>query len=300
VLIALTLKIIPYKKYTIYSVLFMPMLLALASVYSPDGIGTALVALFIAYCLNLCRKDNIDKKEILILFILLILAATIKSIGYIGIALIVFTLPLKKIIIQNKKYIKYIIPLIMIAILGVFLVVKSTVNAPGDTRSAGTSNKEQFEYVLNNPVKYSGVLIKHTIDTFTSLRGMSFLNAPMFFNRSYYNVFLIMSMYLLFISVTDSSKQLKIKDRIIFVLTFLVAFAMVSTSMYLGFTKVGANYIDGVQMRYIFPILPLVLMSISIKKLGLGVEKKFKYSDLYIAYPMVIFLIISVLDVTVI
>ena len=59
-LIALTLKIIPYKKYIIFSVFFMPMLLALASVYSPDGIGTALVTLFIAYCLKLHEKDNIN------------------------------------------------------------------------------------------------------------------------------------------------------------------------------------------------------------------------------------------------
>ena len=129
---------------------------------------------------------------------------------------------------------------------------------------------------------------------------MSFLNAPMFFNKTYYNLFLVISMYLLFISIIDSSKQLKIKDRIIFIFTFFVVFGMVSTSMYLGFTKVGANYIDGVQMRYIFPILPLILMSISIKKIGLDIENKFKYRDLYLAYPMMIFLIISVLDLTVI
>ena len=81
----------------------MPMLLALASVYSPDGIGTALVALFIAYCLKLHEKDNFNIKEISILLLLLILAASIKSVGYIGISLIIFVLPLKKIIKQNKK-----------------------------------------------------------------------------------------------------------------------------------------------------------------------------------------------------
>jgi uncharacterized membrane protein len=278
----------------------MPMLLALSSVYSPDGIGTTLVALFVSYCLRLHEKDNIDKKEMLKLLILLALAATIKSIGYVGITLIVFILPLKKIILQNKKYIKYVIPLLMIAILGVLLVLKATINAPGDTRSAETSNREQFEYILNNPFQYSKVLTKHTIDTFSSLRKMSFLNAPMFFRDTYYNIFLIMSVYLIFISITDSSKHLKTKDRIIFAFTFFAVFAIVSTSMYLGFTKVGANYINGVQMRYIFPILPLVLMSISVKKLGLGIENKFKYSNLYLAYPMMIFLIISVLDLSVI
>lgn len=278
----------------------MPMLLALAAVYSPDGIGTALVALFIAYCLKLHEKDNINIKELAILFILLILAASIKSVGYIGIALIIFVLPIKKIVNQNKKYIKYAIPLFLIILLAVLFVYKANINAPGDTRVSGTDTKAQFEYVLNNPTQYCKVLIKHTIDTFSYLRGMSFLNAPMFFNKTYYSMFLVMSVYLIFISITDSSKQLKIKNRLLFVFTFLVVFAMTSTSMYLSYTKVGANYINGHQMRYIFPTLGLLLMSISINKLGLDIEKKLKYSNLYLAYPIMIFLIISVLDLTVI
>ena len=299
-LIVLTLKTLPYKKNIFYSIFFMPMLLALGSVYSADGIGTALTALFIAYCLKLHEKDNINIKEVSILLILLILAASIKSVGYIGIALIVFILPLKKIIKQNKKYIKYIIPLFLIILLAVLFVYKANINAPGDTRVEGTDTKAQFEYIINNPVQYCKILVKHTIDTFSSLRGMSYLNAPMFFNKTYYDIYLIMIAYLLFISITDSSKQLKIRNRLLFTFTFCVIFVMTSTSMYLSYTRVGANYINGHQMRYIFPTLGLLLTSISISKLGLNIEKKFKYSNLYLAYPMMIFLIISVLDLTII
>jgi len=190
--------------------------------------------------------------------------------------------------------------LFLIILLAVLFVYKANINAPGDTRVAGTDTKAQFEHVLNDPLQYSKVLTKHTMETFMSLKGMSFLNAPMFFNKTYYSLFLVMGIYLLFISITDSSKHLKIKNILLFILTFFVVFAMTSTSMYLSYTRVGANYINGHQMRYIFPTLGLLLMSISIKKLGLDIEKKFKYSNLYIAYPMMIFLIISVLDLTVI
>ena len=278
----------------------MPMLLALASVYSPDGIGTALVALFIAYCLKLHEKDNFNIKEISILLLLLILAASIKSVGYIGIALIIFILPLNKIIKQNKKYIKYIIPLFIIILLAIFLVFKANINAPGDTRVEKTDTKEQFEYVLNNPIRYCKILVKHTIDTFTNLRGMSYLNAPMFFYTTYYEMFLINFIYLLFISITDNTKQLNIKNRLLFIVTFFVIFAMTSTSMYLSYTRVGANFINGHQMRYIFPTLGLLLMSLSIKKFGLDIGHKFKHSNLYITYPIMIFLIISVLDLIII
>lgn len=294
-LIVLALKTFPYKKHIALSIFFMPMLLALASVYSPDGISTAIVALFIAYCLKLHEKENISKKEILLLLILLTFASTIKSVGYIGIALIIFILPLKKIIKENKKYIKYILILFIVAISTVVLIYISRINQPGDPRSEGTSTIEQFKFVMSNPLEYAKILLKHTKITFTKLKTMSFLNAPMFFNKTYYILFIVMLTYLLFISITDSSKQLKIRDRLIFLLTFGVVFAMTSTAMYLSYTKVRANYIDGFQMRYIFPTLFLLLSIISIKKIEL--PNKFKYNYLYLNCISSIFLIISVLDV---
>ena len=290
----LALKVLPYKKHIAYSVLFMPMILALGAVYSPDAISTALVALFIAYCLKLYEKSEVNIKDIILLILLMILASSIKSVGYIGIALIVFCLPLKKIIKANKKYMKYILLFFVILFIAVILTTKSSINAPGDPRVQGTNTSEQFKYVINNPLAYAKILTNHTIDTFTHLKGLSFLNAPMYFPTTYYKVFLVILAYLLFLSITDSSKQLPKRTRLIFMLSFLIVFAMTSTSMYLSYTPVGVQGINGYQMRYLFPILLLFFMSISIKKFEL--KDKFKYSNLYLCYPSAIFLIISVID----
>ena len=144
-------------------------------------------------------------------------------------------------------------------------------------------------------MRYAKILIKHTIDNFDNLKSLSFLNAPMFFTKTYYKAFIVILAYLLFISVTDSSKHLSAKTRVVFMLSFFVVFAMTSTSMYLSYTPVGASFINGYQKRYLFPILLLLFMSLSIKKFEL--KNKFKYSDLYICYPSAIFLIISMVDV---
>lgn len=297
-LMVLTLKTLPYKKYIVYSMFFMPMLLALASVYSPDGIGTALVALFIAYCLKLHEKKEVSIKEVSILLLLLILATFIKSVGYVGIVLIIFVLPLKNIIKQNKRYMKYIITLLIILLIGILVIYKININAPGDARVEGTDTRAQFEHILNDPFNYGKILVSHTIGELLDLRAVKFLNAPMFFRTTNFNVFIILMEYLFFISITDSTKHLKIKHRILFILTFFIIYAMTTTAMYLSYTSVGANYINGHQLRYIFPTISLILMSISIKKLG--IEKRMRYSDLYIAYPMAIFLMISALDLTII
>ncbi len=294
ILVLLTIKVMPYKKHIAYALLFMPMLLALGSVYSPDAISTALCALFMGYCLKLYEKSKIYTKDILILILLALLAASIKSVGYIAISLIIFILPLKKIIKENKKLMIYILIFIIIIFTVIISATKNSINAPGDPRVKDTNTTEQFYYVINNPLKYCKILVHHTIGTFISLEGLSFLNAPMFFDTTYNKVFIMILTYLLFISVTDSSKQLTVKNRLIFILSFLIVFAMTSTSMYLSYTPVGANSINGYQMRYLFPILLLLLTSISIKKFEL--ENKFEYLNLYICYPPAIFLIISILD----
>lgn len=294
VFVILAIRVIPYKKKILYAVFFMPMLLALSSVYSVDGIGTALMALFIAYCLKLHEKDNINIKEVMILIGLSILATTIKSIGYIGIALIIFILPLKKIYKQNKKYMKFIGVTFAIIILVVTLVCIARIKQPGDPRVKGTNTSMQLKYVISNPIKYVKTLVKHTKLIFTNLDELSFLNAPMFFSSTYYYCFIMLMSYILFISITDGSKRLKIRTRIIFVLTFLLIYTMTSTAMYLGYTPIEANYILGFQMRYLFPILFLILSSISIKKFTL--KNKLRYDNLIISYISFAFLIVSALD----
>lgn len=293
-LMILAIHVLPYKKKILYAVFFMPMLLALASVYSVDGVGAALMSLFIAYCLKLHEKDNINIKEIFILGLLLILASTIKSLGYIGIALIILILPLKKIYKQNKKYMKYIGTVIAIIILGVAFVYAARIKQPGDPRIKGTNTSMQLEYVMRNPIKYIKTLASHTKSIFTNLDELSFLNAPMFFYSTYYYVFIMLMAYLLFISITDGTKRLKVRTRVIFILTFLLIYIMTSTIMYLGYTPVKANYIMGFQMRYLLPILFLILSSISIKKLEL--KNKLKYNNLIISCISSAFLIISAVD----
>lgn len=294
-IIVKAMKILPYKKNIAYSILFMPMLLALASVYSVDGIGTALALLFIAYCLKLNEQDEINIKEVIKLSILLVLAATIKNIGYIGIGLVVFILPLKKIIKQNKKYLKYFIAILLLLLICIAFVAKNEISKKGDPRVQDVNTSEQLKIIINNPITYSKILLTHMKYSLTKIDYISFINAPMFFYNTYYNIFLIMTGYQLFISITDSSKHLKVKNRLIFLFTFFAVYAMISTIMYLAFTRVGAGYISGVQSRYIFPIIFLILSSISIKKLELDYNK-FKGINLYTAYISAIFLIVSVFD----
>lgn len=300
-LIYLALTILPYKRKVFYVVAFMPMLLCLAGVYSPDGITFGVVSIFIAYCLKLYEQpDNIKIKEIIILLLTFLLMSIIKGTGYILVGLIIFILPLIKIIKQNKKNMKYIIliAISMIAILGILFI--STYSSEihdgyGDPRSDGTDSKGQLEYIINNPLEYIKTMWNHGVFVFTNLDCLSFLNAPMFFGITYYKSFIILLFFILAVALMDNSKSYNIKNRIIFLLTFLAVFILTSTALYISYTRVGETYVNGYQMRYLFPIIPLFLMCLSNKKLKYD---ETKYQDvLFITYIIGFLIVTSIIGI---
>lgn len=274
-LVVLALKLLPYKRKVFYVTFFIPMLLCLASVYSIDGISIGIISIFIAYCLKLYNQaETINIKQILILLSTLILMCISKGTGYIFISLIILILPLKTIIKANKKYIWYII-LAIFLILGLLLITTyfSQINDYGDPRSANTNSRKQLNYIINNPITYLKILLIHTLNIFGSLKVMSYLNAPMFFGRFYYYIFLLILYFVISVGLIDNSKSFNLKLKSIFLLTFFAVFITTSTALYLSYTAVGSNYVTGYQMRYIFPIIPLLLMCISIKHLSYNEDK---------------------------
>ena len=132
----------------------------------------------------------------------------------------------------------------------------------------------------------------HGTFVFTNLEALSFLNAPMFFGKTYYNSFIFLLIFILSIGLTDNTKSFKIKTRLIFLLTFLAVFVLTSTALYISYTRVGAEHISGYQMRYLFPIIPLFLMCLSNKKLTYKDEKE--ETSLVTTYILSFFIVISI------
>lgn len=290
-LIIIALKILPYKKNVFYTIFMMPMLFAMASVYSIDSIVVGIVAIFIAYCFRLKEKQNITIKEICLLLILLVFLSLAKSMAYIFVALIAFILPIFKILKQNKKHIPYIILVIVLA-LGIIFIINSSKKVGADPRGGNTNVVEQIKYLIKNPidtVKLGFTHIKLTLANYNWLTG---LNHKIYFSEMADYVTLFILMYILYVSVTDNSKNFKIKDKILFLLACLATFGATSLMLYITFTPVGAKQILGYQTRYIFPILPLVLICISNPNISLNnnINQKLK-----ISYISTIFIAVSAL-----
>ncbi len=293
-LVAFTLKILPYKKKSFYAIFLMPMLLALASVYSVDGIMVGVISLWIAYCLKLYeQKEKITGKQLFILLGVFTLIGTLKSMSYLPIALFVFMIPIRKLVKENKKYLA---PIILLGIFSVIINIGITLylqsDQLSDPRVENTNAMEQIEYIKEEPSNYIKILGKHIKTTLTEFSALSYLNGPMFFGNDFDNIFLILLLFLFYTGITDDSKNLSKKTKWIAIITFFIVLSITSTLLYISYTPLQGKTIQGYQLRYIFPIISLIVICLSSEKIKN--QKSEKKDCLFTTCFMVCFLVFSI------
>lgn len=294
VLVAFTLKVLPYKRKSFYVIFLMPMLLALASVYSVDSIMVGVISLWIAYCLKLYeQKEKITGKQLFILLGIFTLIGTLKSMSYLPIALFIFIIPIRKIVKENKKY---LVPIILLGIVSVTINIGITLylqsDQLSDPRVENTNAMEQIEYIKEEPSNYIKILGKHIKTTLTEFSALSYLNGPMFFGNDFDNIFLILLLFLFYTGITDDSKNLSKKTKWIAIITFFIVLSITSTLLYISYTPLQGKTIQGYQLRYIFPIISLIVICLSSEKIKN--QKSEKKDCLFTTCFMVCFLVFSI------
>jgi len=173
-----------------------------------------------------------------------------------------------KTIKKNKKYLPiFIVIAIIFVIIATFLVIymrKTKITSDGDSRSEGyVDANEQLNMLLTHPIYDIKIALEHIRVTLFDFDWLSTLYQDTFFSEANASVFLIMFLYILYVSLTEDDINFKIKDKIILFLAFFLCYGMTSVVLYLTFTGVGEYHVAGYQARYLFPILPPLLCCIS-------------------------------------
>lgn len=300
-LICIALKLLPYKKNLFFVLAMMPYTLLLAASYSIDGFCVGILFVFIAYCLKLHKEnETISLKQFLILIGLFLLVLLAKSMAYVLVGAMVFILPLWKTIKKNKKYIPImVIVTIILCVLAVLLAwyIKNT-KLLEDTRASGEINSgKQLELLLTNPKHDIKLLIEHTKNSLLNFSWYEMLHYEIFFTKDAKFVMLPLMLFILYVALTETEKNFKIREKIIMILSFLMVWGMTSMALYLSFTQVGALYVAGYQTRYIMPVLPLLLLCVSNNKVE---GKQTENRNLNIAIASSVFLVIGIAQLIVV
>ena len=286
-LISILLKIVKYNKNSYIAIITTPYFLFLGSAYNIDAIGSLFILIFIAYILNIynSKTNYLNRKNILIITLLMFIITLYKGASYFLIFFLLF-------IIKDKIPKKYkwitIVYFIVFSIL-IYLFMKPEALDTGDVSITGQPNPtKQLKFLFSSPLIFIKVYGLHFINCFFDLNYYEGLLGTYFYpfcSRYFLGFYLL---YIIYMGL-DSDYEYSIKEKIFFVVVFLLIFFFTSTGLYLGYTGVGRIHIEGYQSRYLFPILPLILMILSNKKINI---LKNKDCDMF-NYGLMLFLNIA-------
>lgn len=279
IVMAIAIRVAKIGKIYIATLGLLPTPLFLASVYAYDAVITCLVFLgFILWLNEILEKDKKMKWYTVLTMIVCFVAGSWSKPIYMAMMLLLCFLPKNK--FDNRlKSVIFKAGVVVVAGLMLYTIVSPPIQASsgyeaiqtdlqyfGDKRVANTSFTGQMNYILKNPLVYTGILLRSLKNSaFDYLLGTSSWLLYAYLGR-FPEIFAALSSLLILgtslIQVGEDRKYvLATKWKI---LIGIMAFGMASliwTGMYLTFTGVGETHINGVQGRYYIPfILPLMFL----------------------------------------
>lgn len=260
VLVYYSIKIIPYGKEIMFTIALMPITMQQAVSISPDVMIIALSFLFIAHCLKYNKSpETFGKRQKIFISILGISIAVIKIV-YLPIILLLLILPKEKFKSKINYYAYLILSIIIsIGLTGAWMMYVNSHFTLSSAPFPGVNTTEQIKFAITNPIRYSFIVrntlvrnLNFYIESGVGIIGWIDTHLPYSVILSY----LITLVLLAFFSETvkDSSK------RVLFSIICFFAVILIFSSLYAGWTPVAHPYIDGVQGRYLIPILPLLML----------------------------------------
>lgn len=288
-----TIKRIPIGKHIIFALALTPIAISQAASASTDGLCNMLAFLFLAYVLDytFTEREDLGIKDMLPLAGILIGLAFCKYL-YAVIGILVFLIPMKK-FGNAKNYWKtfgaIVVPLLLLFVLYYGFVAGNLIQ--NSTYKENVNPGEQLVFAFDN-IKFTIQVFKNTVEgrTWYYLEQFNTLGA---LNFKLGLLIEIVPAFLLVVVLTDNTSEhclLNTKQKALLSLTGIGIIALVMFSMYLVWTEVGNEIIEGVQARYFIPALPLLFLGFQIR----GIENKVQNYTMKVAAASVFCLFLTI------
>ena len=276
ILIYYSIKIIPYKKTSLLVISFMPMMLQEAISLSADALTNAMSIFLLSYVLYLKHNnEKITKKDWIILIISTITISMCKIV-YLPICLVLFLLPNSKFKSKKDKYLKiFLLAVFVILINIVWLVISSTYLIEFNE---GVNSSEQLKFILSNPLIYTKYLFNTIYEniSFYVYSMIGFALCYLDVNLSYLFIFIYLIMIII-VFTSDNNEKIELNEKILLLFISFCVVMLIFLSLYIQWTPVGNEIINGIQGRYFIPILlPLtILCNNNLIKINKSINKNF-------------------------
>ena len=265
------IKVMPFKKWLFVLLTLLPMAVYEGSSATVDPLTTGTGFLLVAYTLHLAYSDsvkNIGKKELCVFGFLVTLLLLCKY-AYLPFLLLYFVLPMKK-FSSAKIYWSVFAFLVLLntAVIALFIYHVTNVSQGIVTGAPGYDKKFMIAFILNRFHWFMDFVFKtvyaYWLSYYYAFIGLLGCNdAPLpIFALNFYSVMLFGSAL---IKTNNEEKTLSLKDKIVFVLIFLLTGLIILASVFILFQCYPL--FCGVQGRYFIPVMPLFFLLFDNKKI---------------------------------
>lgn len=293
---------IPVGKAILAMIGLLPTPLFLMSVYSYDAFITALFALGFAVFLDeyMHRERKITWWNFGIMACSFAVGAMPKAI-YVPLILVIWLLPKEKFLDRKQElWMKGIATALFVVLMASFVLpVIISPAETNDTRGGNTSEAGQIPYILSDIPRFVDMMVYSIRTTFAGFT----IGAPVYGSVGHLGLEMLGMIIPLFAlavifmdekclgdgagwnktdtSGTMSEQRLTWPVRLWTLLMCLAVIGMVWVAMYLAFTPVGYDYVNGVQARYYIPLLLPIYLCLCPDRVRVPVKGKWMYLMTY-------------------
>ena len=257
-----------------------PIVIQEAISYSVDALINTFSFLFIAYFFKLYLKKNekINWEYGLVFFLGIFIPTTAKA-PYFLLILLLIGLPVNK--FNSKK--QYFLLISFIFIITIFVNFSWHILGP---QNPAQNMKEQINYIRLNLINYAETLYLTTRDLFHSYLVESVGLLGIFYMLPYIFVY----GYIIFLGIyTFSDRIIKRRDyriRFYIIIYLIGTYVIMLSALYISWTSLGAKYVDGIQGRYFIPLIPILAIFVSKKKIILKKEELDLKTNLFLNFGL--------------
>jgi uncharacterized membrane protein len=284
VFVSKAIQLMPVRKWLLAFIALLPGSLFINASSSGDVVTNGTAFLILAFCYRMIILKDVKISCLQMGWLALGIAVlALNKFIYATILLLTFLFP--KTVFNNPKHRnQFALALLLIAIVivliwnlktGELYVPKEHYNPlfkEQVTLNDGVNPKEQFLFIINNPVQYMKILSRSYIET--SRYTVAHYFGKFGWEQNYLPVWTIAILLLttIFLSLQKSQSELSHKAEIKFLAIAFLISIMLATALYMIWSPVGNDHILGLSGRYFIPVLPMVW-------LGLPKIINFKYQS---------------------
>ena len=294
----LAIKKAKYYKSVFFVVALLPASMWLAGSCSQDPIINGASLLFISICLNY-KWGDVEFVSLKDLFWLIVCGTSIASVKYLiytPILLLFFVIPKEK-FKKNERNIMIVIAscIVLFCLVGQVLLMKKfpyTEDRNGDVDVA-----RQVKFILANPYNALCTFSRYAMTSIVwHIENFKYESATGFFATTASLIGIAGTPVIAKDKYEWKKEETKFR-KVLSILMFFIIVVVTSltiVALYVGFTPVGASYVDGLQTRYFIPIVLFLMILIANCK----VENKIEKYELFLPNLLMLGLLDTLIGIT--